>query len=227
MTPEINKFFKRLATAKGITVALIFVFLAIFIWSNFNFLTEVTFTLRKPEESTQSPPARDKAKAKYEGVPQLAVGKVLLPPTPRSLPSIVVFELTNPGSGIVHSVRGSFDFGPAKVIGYEVLGPSSESVTTSPSGTSIVAITLQELGPQESAYLYAQTSLPTFNSVTLSSTDLVSPVVFTFETLQSRSDIRSGTFVGFLYVLAGAFILVMATYLTIALMTFLNRAFKL
>ena len=227
MTPEINEILKRLATAKGVTVTLIAVFLFIFVWSNIDFLTEVTFTVRKSDETAQSLTVRDKVKAKHEGLPELAIRKVLLPPAPRDLPVIVVFELANPGSGIVHNVRGSFDFGSAKVLNYELLGPSPDSVTASPPGSSLITITVQEMGPGESVYLYAQTSLPTFKAVTLSSTDLVSPVILTFETFRARTDNENPDFISFLYFLAGAFILVMSVYLTSALVMFLNRWFKL
>ena len=67
MTPEINEFLKRAATAKGITVILLFLtFLAIFVWRNIDLLTEISFTLRKPDQAA-SPEARREVKEKHTG----------------------------------------------------------------------------------------------------------------------------------------------------------------
>lgn len=227
MTPEIKEFLKWLATAKGLTVALILVFMAIFVWRNIDFITEISFTLHKPDQTKSSPEARKEIKAKNEGIPMLAVGMVIVPPAPRGLPSIVVFEIKNPGTGITHNVRVSIDLGSAKLIGYEVLGlrPDQSSGTT--AGTSLLNIQLEEIGPKESIYVYAQTSTPTFQKIVLSSTDLVSPITYSYDNFREGSSNNHDGFFAFLDFLGGSFLLVMSVYLTLVLITWLNKLFKL
>jgi len=176
MTPELNELLKKIATAKGITALLIIAFLAIFIWRNLDFLTEVTFTLRKPDTKTEA--KATETQKKNAGVPQLVIGEVMLPPSPRKLPYFAVFEIKNSGSVPTTNVRVALDFGAAKVVAYEVIGPKTEEVSGSDSGQSIIKLDIAQLGPKESAYLYVQTSNPSFKSIALSSSDTSSVVEY-------------------------------------------------
>jgi hypothetical protein len=60
-------------------------------WYNLDFLTEVSFTIKNAERKTEvSITTPDEQKI---GVPQLALGDIILPPASKSLPSFVVFEI--------------------------------------------------------------------------------------------------------------------------------------
>ena len=228
MTPELNELLKKIATAKGITALLIIAFLAIFIWRNLDFLTEVTFTLRKPETKTETKIKATETEKKNTGVPQLALGEVMLPPSPRKLPYFAVFEIKNSGSVPTKDVRTTLDFGAAKVVAYEVIGPKKEEVSGSDTGQSIIKLNIVQLGPKESAYLYVQTSNPSFKSIALSSSDTTSVVEYSYSNyLEEKKSRGSPTFMGYLLFLLGGFLLVMTFYLTAALIQKLNKWLKL
>lgn len=225
MTPELNELLKKVASAKGITAVLIIVFLGIFVWRNLDFLTEVSFTLKKADSKTE---AKSKGSEKAgSGVPQLAIGEVLLSPSPRKLPSFAVFEIKNPGSAPTTNVRVVLDLGAAKVDAYEVIGPKSDEVSGSAAGQSVINLDIVQLRPQESAYIYIQTNNPSFRKIALSSNNTPSVVEYSYKNyLESKEPNRTPTFTGFLFFLLGGFLLVMSFYFTIVLIQKLNKWLK-
>lgn len=225
MTPEINEFIKKVSTAKGITVLLILFFLAIFVWKNLDFLAEVSFTFKKEKTTKIDPKRNDKTK---HGVSQLELGKIIIPPCPAKLPSILVFEIKNPGSAITKDVHINLDLGVAKVIAYEVIGPKGEDTKGSGSNKSILNIDVKQIRPHESIYLYLQTSIPTFKKISLSSDSTIRVEDFTLTDFLSSEESRTNpTFNGFLLFLLGGFILVMSFYFTGILISKLNKYFKM
>lgn len=225
MTPEINEFIKKVSTAKGITVLLILFFLALFVWKNLDFLTEVSFTFKK-EETTKVDSSTKKETS--NGIPQLELGKILIPPSPEKLPSIVVFEIKNPGSAITKEAHINIDLGAAKVIEYEIIGPKEEDVKTSGTNKSILNIDIKQVRPHESIYLYLHTSIPTFKKISTSSENTLGVKDFTLNDFLSKEEDKSSpSFSGFLLFLLGGFILVMSFYFTIILISKLNRFFKM
>ena len=78
MTEEFNNFLKRVGTAKGLTVILIVVFLGLFVWKNIDFLTEISFTLKKQEPSISSAKP-DTPDEKSSGIPTTNSRKMFEP----------------------------------------------------------------------------------------------------------------------------------------------------
>lgn len=222
MTPEINELLKKIATAKGITAVLVIVFLGIFVWRNLDFLTEVSFTMKKPE--TKAETKSTGSKQNNSGVPQLSLGEIILPPSPRKLPSFAVFEIKNPGSAPTTHVRVAIDFGVAKVMAYEVIGPKQEDVSGSDPEQSVLNLDIAQLRPEESAYVYVQTNNPSFKKIALSSSDTTPVVVYTYrDFLEAKDSSSSPGFRGYLFFLLGGFLLVMAIYFTVAIIQKLNK----
>lgn len=222
MTPEINELLKKIATAKGITAVLIIVFLAIFVWRNLDFLTEVSFTMKKSDTKVESKNAS--SKQNNSGIPQLSLGEIILSPIPRKLPSFAVFEIKNPGSAPTTHIRVAINFGVAKVVAYEVIGPKQEDVKGSDPEQSVLNLDIAQLRPQESAYIYVQTSTPSFKKIALSSSDTTTVIEYTYrDFLESKDSSRPPAFTSYLFFLLGSFLLVMTIYFTVALIQKLNK----
>ncbi|TYB32723.1 MAG: hypothetical protein FXF49_10025 [Flexistipes sinusarabici] len=225
MTTEIKALLKKISTAKGITVLLIVFFLSVFIWKNLNFLTQVSFTFKN--ESAQSS-SKQETKNKNKGVAQMDFGNIFIPPSPKKLPAIVVFEIKNDGSAIAKNARINIDLGASKVIGYEVIGPKQNDVSGSEIGSSMLNIDLKLIRPHESAYIYIQVSTPTFKKVAISSDSTAGVKDITLgEYLETGSDRSTPTFQGFLLFLLGGFILTISVYFTIVLLSKLNKLLKM
>lgn len=226
MTPEIQEILKKISSAKGLTVLLVVVFLSIFVWKNLDFLTEISFTFKNSnQESVSTKKGENK---KEHGVPRLELGEIILPPIPVKLPSVVVFEVKNPGTATVVNAHISIDYGAAKVISYEVLGPRKEEYSIAPPEQSIITIELKKLRPNESVYIYAHTSFPSFKRISLSSENVNSETIYTYNNyLNQKSTGVTPTFNGFLFFLLGGFILVMTIFSTAVLISKLNKWLKL
>lgn len=225
MTPEINALLKKIATAKGVTAILIILFLGIFVWRNLDFLTEISFTMKKADtkEETKSTTSKNES-----GIPQLSLGEIILPPTPRKLPSFAVFEVKNPGDAPTTHVRIAIDLGASKVIAYEVIGPKQEDISGSDPDQSVLNVDIAALRPQESAYIYVETNNPTFRKIALSSNDTTGVVEYTYrDYIERKEGSHTPGFTGFLLFLLGGFLLVMAIYFTVALIQKLNQWLKL
>lgn len=222
MTPELNELLKKIATAKGIVAVLVIVFLGIFVWRNLDFLTEISFTMKNSDAKQEAKSAG--SKQANSGVPQLALGEITLPPSPRKLPSFAVFEIKNPGSAPTTHVRVAIDFGVAKVVAYEVIGPKQGDVSGSDPDQSVLNVDIATLHPAESAYVYVQTTNPSFKKIALSSSDTTGVTEYTYhDFLEAKDANRTPAFKGFLFFLLGGFLLVMAIYFTVALIQKLNK----
>lgn len=221
MSSEIRALFKKILTAKGITALLVLFFLAVFIWKNLDFLTEVSFTF-KNEPAQKSDIKKEEHKS--NGVAQIDFGNIFVPPTPEKLPSIVVFEIKNAGTAITENARINIDLGASKVIGYEVIGPRKTDVSGSEVGNSILNIDIKVIRPHESAYVYIQSSTPIFKKISISSDSTTGVKDFTIsEYLEDGSVRNTPIFQGFLLFLLGGFILTISIYFTFVLISKLNK----
>ena len=225
MLKEFDSILKKMATAKGLLILLLVALFGIFVWKNFNFLTEVTFSIKNPGATNPSQVANASAVSKHSTFPQLAIGKVILPPAPKELPTIIVFEIDNPGTGVTNNIRISLDLGSAKAIGYEVLGANKLESQQNSLGTSIIGTVIDKIGPGEHAYFYVHCSQPTFTKISLSSPDVFGSVEYDYKKYRSsyESD-HPDKFKTFLYVLFGIFIMVMGIYFTAMLIQFFPLA---
>jgi len=222
---ELKDILKKVATAKGVTAILIIVFIGIFVWKNLDFLTEVQFTLKKLDKKTET--QKSELEKKASGVPQLAFGEIVLSPASKKLPSIVVFRIDNPGSAVTKAIRIVINFGPTKVIEYEVIGPKEEDVTGSNAGQSVINLDINELRPHESTYIYALTSYPSFDKIAISSNDTTSVIEYTYKDyLAKKQPEASPNFFTFLKFLFGAFIVVMVIYFTGVMIIIINNWLK-
>jgi hypothetical protein len=229
MTPEINEFLKRITTAKGITMLIVVLFLAIFIWKNLDFFTEVSFTLKNDKTNASKTTAGKTAEKDKEivGTPALALGDLLIPPTPAKLPSIMVFEVKNPGSDVTKDIRINIDLGTAKVIEYEIIGPKSDEAQGSEAGISILNIDIKQIRPHESLYIYIHSSVPTFKRISLSSKSTSGVEEFTLnDYLKNKGATSKSDFANFLLIIASIFIVVMSIYFTMVLISKLNKWLK-
>ncbi len=224
MTPEINELIKKITSAKGVTALLVFFFLGVFIWKNLDFLTEVSFTFKRDNVSEEQV-SSDKEEA--SGVAQLDFGQTIVPPSPEKLPSIVVFEIQNPGSALTENVRVNIDLGVTKSIGHEVIGPKASEVSASEAGKPILNVDIKQLRPRESAYIYIHTTEPTFKRVAISSSNTTGVKELTLGEFMNVESGSRPTFSGFLLFLAGGFLLVMSAFFTLALISKLNKWMKL
>jgi hypothetical protein len=233
---EINELLNKIVSAKWLVSLFVLALLTIFVWKNFDFLTEVSITFTKDVGTKQTAEAKStetsgkKGKKKTEEPqPGLSLGEILIPPAAKTLPAFAVFEITNPGSAPTHGVRVAIDFGGAKVSAYEVIGPNDREAVGSRPGQSVVNVDIVQLRPGESAYIYAQLTQPGFKKITLSSNDTAPAVVeYTFNNyLQRKRHESSITFLDFLLILIGLFIFVMSIWGTVALIFRLNRWLKL
>lgn len=215
---------KKAASAKGLLVILLAVFIGIFVWRNFNFLTEITFSIKNPVQAAAIQPTKEIKRSNFTPYPELGIGKVLLPPAPKDLPSIMVFEINNPGTGETKNIRVSLDLGSSKVIGFEIIGANNSESKQPVLGTSMLTTTIDKIGPAEHAYLYIHCSEPVFRKLTVSSPDVFNSVEKTYNDANSNSGSDNNlNFNTFLYIVFGFFIVVMTLYFTFLLIGFLNK----
>ena len=114
MTPEINDFLKKITTAKGIVVLLIAVALGIFVWHNFNFLSEVTFTIKNHDSNT-STTSQKKDLDKTKGYVEISLEDAFIPPATKNIPTVMSFKIANNSNRDASSLRVFIDVGNAKI----------------------------------------------------------------------------------------------------------------
>lgn len=224
MLKEVDSLLKKAATAKGLLVILLSIFIGIFVWRNFNFLTEITFSIKKPTSTSASQTQKESTNSKSSSNPQLEFGKIILPPAPKELPAIMVFEIANPGTGETNNIRVSLDLGSSRALGYEILGAKIADPLQPILGTSMLTTIIEKIGPTEHAYLYVYCSQPSFSRITASSPDVHGSIEYKYSDINSSKDSENASdFKTFLYVILSIFIVVMGIYFTILLIQILDK----
>jgi len=219
---DIKKLLSQVTNAKIITLIIIGIFIGIAIWKNSDFISEVQFTIKKVSKIEEN---------KSHLKSNLVINKILLPPSPEKLPSIIVIEIKNIGKASALNIKINIDLGIAQIIEYEIIGFNTKDTTNSISKTSILNISLEEIRPNENGYIYLHTNLPIFKKISISSKDTDKTYSLTLsEYLQNNTVVmnhNSITMSGFLEFLLGIFILIMSGYFTMALINYLNKKTKL
>jgi len=228
---EIKKLLKQVASAKIVTLIIIGIFIGIAIWKNSDFISEVSFTIKNDVNSTSITKKVSGEKNKIHLHSNLIINKILLPPNPNKLPSIIVIEIKNIGKASAMDVKINIDLGIAKVINYELLGFEAKNLTNKTLNTSILNIVIKEIRPKENGYIYLHTNIPIFKHISISSKDTDQTVNLTLnEYLRENITTKKYngiTMIGFLEFLLGVFILVMSVYFTLLLINYLNKKTKL
>lgn len=216
------KAIERLANAKGIATLLILGIVAFFVYRNADLISEVTFKVKHDTSSAIQPaPVTRRGNAAFQ------IANVYLAPIDFAIPSPFIAEIRNSGLG-AGGGEVIIDFGGASVGQFEVQPAAAATLVSGGVGGGTLKLHLVNLSPDESVYIYALLSEPTFRRIVVNADE--SGLQTTLEHSQylaraADSVTPTPGFVTFLWFLAGVFILVMAIYFTVALIAFLNRFF--
>lgn len=216
------KAIERLANAKGIATLLVLGIVAFFVYRNVDLISEVTFKVKHDTSSAVQPaPATRRGNAAFE------IASVQLAPVDFALPSPFIAEIRNSGYG-AGAGEVIIDFGGASIQQFEVQPSAAATLVSGGAGGGMLKLRLLNVSPEESVYIYALLSEPTFRRIVVNSDQ--SGLQTTLEHSQYLARETSSVtptqgFVTFLWILTGIFTLVMAFYLTIVLIRFLNGIF--
>ena len=228
---DIKKLLEQVANAKIITLIIIGIFIGIAIWKNSDFISEVHFTIKNATDTSSTKKISNLEENKHHLKSNLIIDKILLPPSPKKLPSIIVIGIKNIGKASALNVKINIDLGIAQVIEYEIIGFNTKDTANNVLKTSVLNIFLEEIRPNENGYIYLHTNIPIFKNISISSTDTDKINSLTLnEYLQNTNIITEHngiTMSGFLEFLLGVFILIMSGYFTILLISYLNKRTKL
>jgi len=226
VTPEINDFLKKITTAKGVVVLLVAIGIAIFVWHNFNFLTEVTFTIKNHDSNaTSAIPKKDSEKT--TGYVHIELEKAFVPPATKNIPSVMFFKIVNNGNKDASSLRVFVDIGAAKIYRYETIG-ASKITSDFDQNASVIGLNIDTLRANENIYICLETSSPEFSKLVVSSPDMPTPLnIDKIASLSSNTDNTGITFIGALKFLLFMLLLIFSFYLLFVLIRKLNGLFKL
>jgi hypothetical protein len=229
---DIKKLFNQVANAKVITLIIVGIFVGILIWKNSDFISEVSITI-KNDKNTEiaKKTSKENQKKKSHLQSDLTISDILLPPHSEKLPSIIVIEINNIGKASALNVKINIDLGIAKIIEYEVIGFSSDSIPNNLSQTSIINISLKEIRPKENGYIYLHTNAPIFKNISISSKDIEKIYSISLrEYLQKNNTaqyFKGPTISGTLEVMTIFFMWVMGIYFTLLLIAYISSKTKL
>ena len=174
MTPEINDFLKKITTAKGIVVLLIAVALGIFVWHNFNFLSEVTFTIKNHDSNT-STTSQKKDLDKTKGYVEISLEDAFIPPATKNIPTVMSFKIANNSNRDASSLRVFIDVGNAKIYKYEFIG-ASKATSDFEQNASVIGLNIETLKSNENIYICLETSSPNFSKLVVSGDGINEPI---------------------------------------------------
>jgi len=239
-----HKFLKtieKLANAKGIAALLLIIIVLIFIYKNFDFLTEITFKVNKPniptpiqqepykgEQKIVETKVKDKKIEKSSFV-TMAIKNIQLSPVDFKLPTYFYYEILNTGSQNAYIVEMTVDLGEAVMHKFEIRSISNFNVVTADSGNNLVKVIFDSLNVNESIYCYFLLTMPSFKKINLTSPSMFSDVCYTYDNFQeqdtSKGFFSKGFFVFLQVVLCGV-ILTFSICFVVVVILLLNRAFS-
>lgn len=200
--------------------------IAIFVYKNFDFITEITFKVDRPETSAKKDNANKNQHAVYT---DLEIDNLQITPIDSKLPSYLYFEVKNTGRETANKINLHIDVGRAKINDFELRPAESLHVMAGGKDSNILKILIDSMNVDETVYVYCQLSAPVFNAITLNSENLLSTSSLKFSDLKigsSNREIISSSFMTYLRLLLGAFIFVAVAFFTIVLFGNLYRIFK-
>lgn len=221
------KTLERLATGKTIIVLILLAIIAIFVYKNFDFITEITFKVDRPNKETAK---KDKTnKSKSADYTDLEIDNLQITPIESKLPSYLFFEVRNTGRATANKINLYIDAGRAKINDFELKPLESIQIIAGGKNSNILKIVIDSLNVDETVYVYCQLSAPMFNTITLNSENLLSTSTLKFSDLRNRGlkeELINRGFMEFLRFLLGAFIVVAAAFFTFVLFANLAKLFK-
>ena len=221
------KTIERLATGKIIIVLILLATVAVFIYKNFDFITEITFKVDR--QSTGAANKERTVKSKKSAFTDLEIADLQITPFESRLPSYLFFEVKNTGNASASSINLYIDAGRAKIIDCELSPAESTQIIAGGKNANISKFLINSLNVDETVYVYCQLSAPVFNTISLNSENLPSTSTLKFSDVKnsgSSMGLINGNFMTFLRLLFGAFILIAAGFFSFVLFGNLARLFK-
>jgi hypothetical protein len=224
-----TKILEKIATAKGIVVLIIAATLAFFVYKNFDFMTEVTFKIDRPKVAANPKTLEGHTTKGTPSQYSLSMPVVQVTPSAFRIPSYFYAEIRNAGPDSAKDVEIIADLGKAQADQVDV-NPSDRCFFSSDTrGSSILRIQCTEVSAREAVYVYALTTLPTFQEIIVCARASVSPIEYSWSDSQlerRNSGFLSSTMIRFLQFMTGALILVFCVYFAWLAIVLLNKKFK-
>ena len=221
---------QKIATAKVIVVLIIAAALAFFIYKNFDFITEITFKIDRPKNLEKAHTPGENTTKGASSRHSLSIPVVQSTPSAFKIPSYFYAEIRNDGPDSAKEVEIIADLGKAQADQIDVKPSDKCTFTSGTKSSSILRINCTEVAAHESVYLYALTSLPTFQKIIVRAQSSVSPIEYSLSDSHTEKDssiFLSSGMKGFLQFMAGAIIFVFCVYFVVVAILLMNKKLKL
>jgi|GEM_PF-5486065 len=165
---KISAFLHKLANAKIITLILILGVSGFFVYKNFEFITEITFKVERPNDLTKQSPAKDE-RYKYTNITINAT----LTPLQFDIPSYFLVEVTNSGPAVATNIETLIDLGRSKITSLDIKPKDRCSISSGNIDSSEpIRVVCKTLNVGESLYIYSLLSEATYRNILVSSPSL-------------------------------------------------------
>jgi len=93
--------------------------------------------------------------------------------------------------------------------------------------SSIISFHIQDLKRKDTMYIYCLTSLPTFDSILITGSNLFQNEKYTYKQYKIQNTKSNSGFVTFFKVIASIIVVIFLGYFTLLILTLLNKRFKI
>ena len=156
----------------------------------------------------------------------LTITNLYLPPINTKIDSAFFVEVSNNSLNTAKDLKVKLDFGEAIVSKCEIL-PANPFDENEKFDRSIIEFSISTLERNDSFYIYCLISHPTFKSLLITGSNLLSNEYLTYDDYRPSKNNRESGFVTFFKVVGSIVALVFVVYFVIVGLIMLNRKLKI
>jgi len=170
--------------------------------------------------------ALEKQANKVKETANLTISDIFLPEINTKLKSPFFVKISNNSLNDAKNLNIKINFGEAEVFKCEIQ-PMNIFDENKTFESSIVSFHIQDLKREDKMYIYCLTSLPTFDSILITGSNLFQNETYTHKQYKSHDEEATSGFIKFFKVIGSIIIVIFLGYFTLLTLTILNRKFKI
>lgn len=168
----------------------------------------------------------EKKANKSKDTANLTISNVFMPEINTKIESSFFMKISNNSLNDAKNLNVKINFGEAEIVKCETQ-PINIFQENQNYDSSIISFDVQSINKKDKLYVYCLTSLPIFDSILITGSNLFQNEQYTYKQYKSKEDHVNSGLTNFFQVIGGIVFVIFAGYFTIVSITLFNRKLNL
>ena len=168
----------------------------------------------------------EKKANKSKNTANLNISDIFLPEINTKLESAFFIKITNDSLNDAKDLNVKINFGESEILKCETQ-PINMFEKNQDYTNSIISFDIKSINKNDKFYVYCLTSLPVFNSILITGSNLFQNEIYTYEQYKSKNDTISSGVTIFFKIIGAILFIIFTGYFTLVAIAFLNKKINL